>query len=527
MEFSETERVGQSFIGNAISDVETVVDDVPTTFSDLARVRFRLGLKDPGPAGTPTLPTQNQFITIDRYHVRYFRGDGRNTPGRQHALRVRRCVHRDHRRRELGSRYSRMCGTPRSTKRRSQRSGRTAVIITIIAEITFYGQDQTGHEVSATSRVSVEFGNFGDLIETVSGYGNHGYEGHGTRRHRRAGCHTRRLHDERNRGAVLRGSVGIRRMDYRLPSRRHHHAGRRVAERGDGDGRGSNSQPLANVSLRAEIQVGGVAADFGRLSAQSLVTDSSGRATAVYTAPATIPRQRVFEEASRNATIAVTPVGTDFSNATPRFGTLRLLPPPGGVVVPTPQGFTVTFEVAPGAPTDNQLVQFNASGSTPPAGGSISRYHWDFGDGGTATGVSVGHAFSTPSQYTVTLVVEDNLGRSRSTARTVTVVAGTTNPTAVFNFSPTAPVSCRDVFFNASQSTAPSGRQIVAYRWVFGDGTTSDVGPTVTKRYTTATPTTYMVTLTVTDNLGRSATSSPTQLRSPALRRHATEGPEF
>ncbi len=36
------------------------------------------------------------------------------------------------------------------------------VIITIIAEITFYGQDQTGHEVSATSRVSVEFGNFGD-----------------------------------------------------------------------------------------------------------------------------------------------------------------------------------------------------------------------------------------------------------------------------------------------------------------------------------------------------------------------------
>ncbi len=277
-------------------------------------------------------------------------------------------------------------------------------------------------------------------------------------------------------------------------------------------GRGPNSEPLANVSLRAEIQVGGVAADFGRLSAQSLVTDSSGRATAVYTAPATIPGQRVFEEASRNVTIAVTPVGTDFSNATPRFGTLRLLPPPGGVVVPTPQGFTVTFEVAPGAPTDNQLVQFNASGSTPPAGGSISRYHWDFGDGGTATGVSVGHAFSTPSQYTVTLVVEDNLGRSRSTARTVTVVAGTTNPTAVFNFSPTAPVSCRDVFFNASQSTAPSGRQIVAYRWVFGDGTTSDVGPTVTKRYTTATPTTYMVTLTVTDNLGRSATSSPTQI---------------
>ena len=244
-------------------------------------------------------------------------------------------------------------------------------------------------------------------------------------------------------------AVGVRHIDHHLGHARHHHAGRRVAERGDGHGAGPNGEPLANVPLRAEIQVDGVAADFGRLSARNLVTDAAGGATVVYTAPATT-RTGVFEQASRNVTIAVTPVGTDFSNATPRFGTLRLLPPPGGVVVPTPQGFTATFEVAPGAPTDNQLVQFNASGSTPPAGGSISRYHWDFGDGGTATGVSVGHAFSTPSQYTVTLVVEDNLGRSRSTARTVTVVAGTTNPTAVFHFSPTAPVSCRDVFFNAT-----------------------------------------------------------------------------
>jgi hypothetical protein len=36
------------------------------------------------------------------------------------------------------------------------------IIITMFAEITFYGQDQTGHDVTASSRVSVEFGNFGD-----------------------------------------------------------------------------------------------------------------------------------------------------------------------------------------------------------------------------------------------------------------------------------------------------------------------------------------------------------------------------
>jgi chitodextrinase len=276
--------------------------------------------------------------------------------------------------------------------------------------------------------------------------------------------------------------------------------------------RGPNGEPLANVSLRAEIRVGGVAADFGRLSAQSLVTDSNGRATVVYTAPASPAGQMVFEEASRTVAISVTPVGTDFLNSTAQIATLRLLPPPGGIVVPTPQGFTATFQVSPNAPTDNQLVQFDASGSSPPAGGSISRYQWEFGDGGTGIGVAVSHVYTSPGQYTVTLVVEDNLGRTRSAARSVTVVAGTTNPTAVFNFSPTTPVSCRDVFFNASQSTASSGRQIVAYRWVFGDGTTSDAGPTVTKRYTNATTTTYNVTLTVTDNLGSSTTSAATQI---------------
>jgi hypothetical protein len=36
------------------------------------------------------------------------------------------------------------------------------VIITTIAEITFYGRDQVGHEVSATGRITVEFGNFAD-----------------------------------------------------------------------------------------------------------------------------------------------------------------------------------------------------------------------------------------------------------------------------------------------------------------------------------------------------------------------------
>ena len=36
------------------------------------------------------------------------------------------------------------------------------IVISTIAEITFYGHDQTGREVITTGRISVHFANFGD-----------------------------------------------------------------------------------------------------------------------------------------------------------------------------------------------------------------------------------------------------------------------------------------------------------------------------------------------------------------------------
>lgn len=160
MEFSS---FGSSteFVGNAFSDVETVVNGVPSTFNDLARVTFRLGLKDTGPSGSPLAPTQNQFITINRYHVRYVRSDGRNVQGADVPY-------------EWDGAFTTTVGdvnpqpvftiVRHTAKREPPLSAlRTnGVIITMIAELTFYGQDQTGHAVTATARVSIDFGNFGD-----------------------------------------------------------------------------------------------------------------------------------------------------------------------------------------------------------------------------------------------------------------------------------------------------------------------------------------------------------------------------
>ena len=272
--------------------------------------------------------------------------------------------------------------------------------------------------------------------------------------------------------------------------------------------RGPNGSPLPNLTLRAEILVNGVSTDFGRLSARNVVTDGNGRATIVYTAPGT-PIGAVVESYSL-VNIAVTPVGTDFGNATTRLTTVRLVPPPGTIVVPPADGLLPAFTFTPPAPVDNENVGFDASTSQAPAATPIAQYQWAFGDGGSASGITATHSYASPGQYTVTLTVVETLGRSRSTSRTINVSVGANVPTAVFNFSPTAPAACQNVFFNASGSTASQGRRIVGYRWVFGDGTTSNEGPTTTKRYTNTTNTTYVVTLTVTDDVGRTATVQQT-----------------
>jgi len=67
----------------------------------------------------------------------------------------------------------------------------------------------------------------------------------------------------------------------------------------------------------------------------------------------------------------------------------------------TPLGLQVTFEA-------------EASGSAP------MTFAWDFGDGGTATGQSVSHAYAAPGNYSVTLAVDNRCGQA-TTEHTVTV----------------------------------------------------------------------------------------------------------
>ena len=223
--------------------------------------------------------------------------------------------------------------------------------------------------------------------------------------------------------------------------------------------RDKDSAPMRNVTLRVETRVNGSPVDFGNLSARSIVTDSNGRATLVYTAPAA---PAVSVDAFTIVDIGATPVGTDFNSAVMRTAAIRLTPP--GVIVP-PSDLRAAFTVTPGAPQDHQTTLFDAGSSQ----GSIVDYQWNFGDGDRGSGRTAQHAYDDPGTYVVTLTVVDPYGRTASTSQSVTVTAGV-SPTAAFVYSPTNPRVGNAINFNASSSRAAAGGRIVSYTWDFGDG---------------------------------------------------------
>lgn len=80
--------------------------------------------------------------------------------------------------------------------------------------------------------------------------------------------------------------------------------------------------PLRNLSMRADTLLNGLSADLGSLSARSVVTDASGRATLAYTAPAIDGEL----DTGTRVEIGITPAGTNFANAVTRTTTIRLVP---------------------------------------------------------------------------------------------------------------------------------------------------------------------------------------------------------
>lgn len=161
--------------------------------------------------------------------------------------------------------------------------------------------------------------------------------------------------------------------------------------------------------------------------------------------------------------------------------------------------------VSAGVLATGEQIAFDGRGSSD-SDGAITSYAWNFGDGITSTGATPAHAYQSAGTYTVTLVVTDSSGQqSAPITQRVTVHA---LPVGAFWFSPGQPLEGTSVHFDASGSANPEpGVPITGWAWRFGDGgTASGAAPA----HTFAKPGTYSVTLTLTNALGLS--SSTTQL---------------
>ena len=150
----------EEFGGDLESDVVTVVDGRPSIFADPGRVTFVLALKDPGPPGSPITPSPANAITIDRYRVRFIRSDGRNVEGVDVPYGFDGAF--------TATVFEETAAS--FTLVRAQSKGEaplqalssSPVVLSTIAEVTFYGHDQTGRQVITTGRIGVHFANWGD-----------------------------------------------------------------------------------------------------------------------------------------------------------------------------------------------------------------------------------------------------------------------------------------------------------------------------------------------------------------------------
>lgn len=144
-----------------LSDVVTLVDGSSSIFNDPGRVTMRLVLRDPGVPGSTASPTPLNTITMTRYRVLYRRADGRNTPGVDVPYpfdgSFTFTIPAD------GDATAGFNLVRHSAKQEAPLLAlRNGLFISTIAEISFYGRDQAGNEVSAVGNITIEFGNFAD-----------------------------------------------------------------------------------------------------------------------------------------------------------------------------------------------------------------------------------------------------------------------------------------------------------------------------------------------------------------------------
>ena len=129
-------------------------------FQRRRRGRARAGHKESDPLG----PSPANFITIDRYHMSGI-SEPTDTTSKASTCRTRfdsamlRAGDGGPSRRHSASRS---CGTGEGGSAAQRARGTILLILPTIAEVTFYGHDQTGRAVGVMGRIGISFADFAD-----------------------------------------------------------------------------------------------------------------------------------------------------------------------------------------------------------------------------------------------------------------------------------------------------------------------------------------------------------------------------
>jgi hypothetical protein len=158
-------------------------------------------------------------------------------------------------------------------------------------------------------------------------------------------------------------------------------------------------------------------------------------------------------------------------------------------------------------------ASFSGAASYDPDG-SIVSYLWAFGDGTTASGVSVSHSYTSAGVYTVTLTVTDNLGATStaSVSATVTALADTTPPTVSMTAPTGGSTISSTITISASASDNVGGSGVASVQFYRDSGIS--LGTVTTAPYslsfdsTTIPNGSHSFYATATDRAGNASTST-------------------
>lgn len=180
----------------------------------------------------------------------------------------------------------------------------------------------------------------------------------------------------------------------------------------------------------------------------------------------------------------------------------------------TSDNLTVTINEAPIADAGRDVITspgeeltFSGSNSVDPDG-SISKYEWDFGDGNTAEGEAVKHAFDKPGVYSVKLTVTDNLGHTNAVDFDELIVTVNHPPVAAAGQDVLAAPG--EVINLDGSSSYDFDGSLVSYNWSFNDGSPDANSAVITKSF--GKPGIYTAQLTVTDSSSAGNASTSDQI---------------